>query len=49
MEEVLDDKLLQQDHAKPIDGPRLKKILVAARDLRTSLSDDIRTRNAPWL
>jgi hypothetical protein len=49
MEEVLDDKLLQQDHAKPIDGPRLKKILVAVRDLRTSLSDDIRTRNAPWL
>jgi hypothetical protein len=49
MQEVLDDKLLQQDHTKPIHRPRLEKILVAARELRTSLSDDIRTRNAPWL
>lgn len=49
MQEILDDATLQQDHAKPIHGPRLKKILVAARELRTSLSDDIRARNAPWL
>lgn len=49
MQEILDDTTLQQDHAKPIHGPRLKKILVAARELRTSLSDDIRARNAPWL
>lgn len=49
MQEVLDDKLLQQDHTKPIHRSRLEKILVAARELRTSLSDDIRTRNAPWL
>lgn len=49
MQQVLDDKALQHDHAKPLPGPRLKQILTAARELRTSLSDDIRTRNAPWL
>ena len=49
MQEILDDNTLQQDHAKPIHGTRVKKILVAARELRTSLSDDIRARNAPWL
>lgn len=49
MQEILDDNSLQQDHAKPIHGTQLKKILVAARELRTSLSDDIRARNAPWL
>jgi hypothetical protein len=49
MQEILDDNSLQQDHAKPIHGTQLKKILVAARELRTSLSDDIRARNEPWL
>jgi hypothetical protein len=49
MQEILDDNTLQQDHAKPIHGPRVKKILDAAGELRTSLSDDIRARNAPWL
>lgn len=49
MQQVLDDKALQQETTKPIHGPRLKEILVAARELRTSLSDDIGTRNAPWL
>jgi len=49
MQEILDDNTLQQDHAKPIHGTRLQKILVAAGELRTSLSDDIRARNAPWL
>ncbi len=49
MQEILDDNSLQQDHAKPIHGTQLKKFLVAARELRTSLSDDIRARNEPWL
>jgi hypothetical protein len=49
MQKVLDDKALQHDRAKPLPGPRLKQILIAARELRTSLSDDIRTRNAPWV
>jgi hypothetical protein len=49
MQEILNDNSLQQDHAKPIHGTQLKKILVAALELRTSLSDDIRARNAPWL
>jgi hypothetical protein len=49
MQEILNDNSLQQDHAKPIHGAQLKKILVAARELRTSLSDDIRARNAPWV
>jgi len=49
MQKILDDNSHQQGYAKPIHGTRLKKILVAARELRTSLSDDIRARNAPWL
>ncbi len=49
MQRVLDDTALQREHIKAIDTPRAKKILAAARRLRTSLADDIHTRRAPWL
>jgi hypothetical protein len=49
MQDVLDDKVLQQHHTKAIDTPRTNDILAAAGRLRTSLADDIHTRRAPWL
>lgn len=49
LQKVLDEETLKQEHTKALDGPRVEAILVAARRLRTSLADDIRTRRAPWL
>jgi hypothetical protein len=49
MEEVLVDLALQHDHTKPLPWAQLNQILMAARKLHNSLSDDIRAANAPWL
>lgn len=46
---VLDDKALEQERSRPVDRPLTAAILTAARNLRTSLADDIRARRGPWL
>jgi hypothetical protein len=49
MQDVLDDKELQQDRFRALDTPQTDALLAAARRLRTSLADDIRARRGPWL
>ena len=49
LQTVLDDKTLEQERSRPVDQPLADAILAAARNLRTSLADDIRARRGPWL
>jgi len=49
LQNVLDDKTLEREPSRTIGKPRTAAILAAARNLRTSLADDIRARRGPWL
>jgi hypothetical protein len=49
LQNVLDDKTLEREPSRAISTPRTAAILAAARNLRTSLADDIRARRGPWL
>ncbi|WP_321475025.1 hypothetical protein [uncultured Paludibaculum sp.] len=49
LQEVLDDPTLEAEPDKPISDAARNAIVKAASLLRTSLSDDIRTRKSPWL
>jgi hypothetical protein len=49
LQQVMDDESRAARPDDPIEGRTCEAILDAASRLRTSLADDIRTRNAPWL
>ncbi|MEO7146162.1 MAG: hypothetical protein ABI165_21925 [Bryobacteraceae bacterium] len=49
MQHVIDNGGLETRPDAQIDDGARDAILEAASNLRTSLADDIRTRNAPWL
>jgi hypothetical protein len=49
IQKVLDDKKLQQEHTRALHTAQRAEIVAAAHKLRTSLADDIRTRQGPWL
>ncbi|HEX4605240.1 MAG TPA: hypothetical protein VH724_14665 [Candidatus Angelobacter sp.] len=49
MQTVLDDGQLRQSPGKELALEQAGEILTAARELRTSLADDIGARQAPWL
>jgi len=49
IQRVIEDGKLASNPDQPIPDAARQAIVDAAGRLRTSLADDIRTRNAPWL
>lgn len=49
IQRVIEDRQLADKPDQPIPDAARRAIVDAAGRLRTSLADDIRTRNAPWL